>query len=111
MKDSIRKMVKMITTLTLVEIAISSILKKGTLGIVIGSIGSILNLYSLWYDTNRMVKNGFRIWKTGYVGRYVFNAVLMLIGGLISLADLMGVFVGLMNLKLSAYIVLWRERG
>ena len=75
---------------------------KHSMGVLIGSGGAFVNFYSLWYDIERSKKD--RRIRSGFLGRYVFNAVLMLLGGLISVKALLGVFVGLMNLKIGAYI-------
>ena len=93
-----------------VEALIASFFSGSALiGVILGSGGAFANLFSLWYDINRSVER--RRPMRGYAGRYVFSGVLMLLGGLISLEALFGVFVGLMNLKLAAYLVGWRERG
>ena len=110
MKGSIGKMTKTMMILTGIELSIGLVLKRGYLGVLLGSGGAFFNLYSLWYDINRMVeRNG--VWRSGYFGRYALNATLMLISGLISLPDLFGAFFGLLNLKFAVYISGWREEG
>ena len=107
MKSLTGKMAVTIVILGGIEAAVAAFFSFGTsVGVLIGTSGSVVNLLSLWYDINRSVKRRRPI--RGYAGRYVFNAVLMLLGGLISLGALIGVFIGLMNLKLSAYLVGWR---
>jgi len=77
-------------------------------GPILGSGGAIANLFSLKRDIEKMVsKRTTRGWVFGYLGRYTFSAALLLIGGLISLETLLGVFIGLMNLKIVSFVA-WR---
>jgi len=76
-----------------------------SLGILIGTGGALINLFSLWYDINEMVKRkSTKGWLKGFLGRYSMNAFVLLISGLISLTNLIGAFLGLMNLKIAAYV-------
>ena len=110
MKSLMKRMTVTIGAAGIAEAAVAAFFSKEvSLGILIGALGAFINLLSLWYDIRRSVERGRA--PRGYVGRYVFSAVLMLLGGLISVETLLGVFLGLMNLKLSAYIAGWRERG
>ncbi len=110
MKSLIKKMITMIVILTAAEgLAAVFFYPRFTIGAFIGGGGALVNTFSLWYDIKRSLKK--RRWIRGYTGRYAFSGALMLAGGLISVATLLGVFVGLMNMKLSAYIVGWRERA
>ena len=101
---------KMMITMVIlggIEAAVAAFFSfKASAGVLIGTLGAIVNLLSLWYDINRSVEKKRPV--RGYAGRYAFSAVLMLLGGLISLGALIGVFVGLMNLKISAYVIGWR---
>ncbi len=104
MKNLIKKMVMVMIILLGIEFVIflAAFGMKESLGVLIGGGGAFINLYSLWYDIERSKKTG-RL-RRGYGGRYAFSAALMLVGGLISVRALIGVFVGLMNLKMGAYI-------
>ena len=76
-----------------------------SVGVLIGTGGALINLFSLWYDINEMVKKKTnRGWLKGFLGRYTMNAFVLLVSGLISLTNLIGAFFGLMNLKIAAYI-------
>ncbi len=109
MKNLIKKMITTIAVLTAAEsLAAVFFYPRLSAGVLIGGGGALINTLSLWYDINRSLKK--RKLVKGYVGRYAFSGVLMLLGGLISIESLIGVFVGLMNLKLSAYILGWRGR-
>ncbi len=109
MKNLIGKMITIMMILIAAECLIAVFFyPKFSLGVLMGGGGALVNLFSLWYDINRAVER--RKTPKGFIGRYVFNAVLMLLGGLISLSALLGVFVGLVNLKISAYLLGWRGR-
>jgi len=76
-----------------------------SVGVLIGTGGALINLFSLWYDINEMVKKeSTRGWLKGFLGRYSMSAFVLLISGLISLTNLIGAFLGLMNLKIAAYV-------
>lgn len=76
-----------------------------SLGILIGTGGALINLFSLWYDINEMAKRkSTKRWLKGFLGRYSMNAFVLVISGLISLTNLIGAFLGLMNLKIAAYV-------
>ncbi|PLV60268.1 ATP synthase subunit I [Thermotoga sp. KOL6] len=77
-------------------------------GPILGSTGAVLNLLSLKNDIEKMAhKKTTKGWMVGFFGRYLFSASLLLIGGLVSFETLIGVFVGLMNLKIVSFIA-WR---
>ncbi len=112
MKSLIKKMVILITILTLIEIFVCMLFfgMFTVYGVLLGSAGALLNLYSMWYDIKKMEKT--KRFRRSFLTRYTFNAGLFLVGGLISVKTLFGVFVGLLNLKISAYITgLWRGNG
>lgn len=110
MKRLTKKMTAAIAILGLVEAFIFSLIfgfEKGW-GPILGSTGAIANLFSLKKDIERMVaRKTTKGWVLGYLGRYTFNAALFLIGGLVSPETLIGVFVGLMNLKIVSFVA-WR---
>ena len=109
MKSLIKKMITVIVILTAAEsLAAVFFYPRFSIGVLLGGGGALVNILSLWYDINRSLKR--RRLVRGYAGRYAFSGSLMLVGGLISVETLFGVFVGLMNMKLSAYIVGWREK-
>ena len=110
MKSLIKKMIAVIVILTAAEsLAAVFFYPRFSVGVLLGGGGALVNTLSLWYDINRSLKR--KRWIRGYTGRYAFSGALMLMGGLISVESLFGVFVGLMNTKLSAYIIGWRERA
>ncbi|AAD36684.1 MULTISPECIES: ATP synthase subunit I [Thermotoga] len=75
---------------------------------LLGSAGAVLNLFSLKNDIEKMASRGTtKGWVFGYLGRYTFSAALLLLGGLVSFETLLGVFFGLMNLKIVSFIA-WR---
>ncbi len=112
MKKSIKKMIKVMTILTIIEFSLALMIRRGFFGVLLGSGGAFFNLYSLWYDIKRMVEmRNARIWKTGYLGRYALSAVIMFIAGLISLGDLFGSFIGLLNLKIATYLSFGGKSG
>jgi len=76
-----------------------------SVGVLIGTGGALVNLFSLWYDINEMVKRkSTKGWLKGFLGRYSMSAFVLLVSGLISLTNLIGAFLGLMNLKIAAYV-------
>lgn len=110
MKGLIVRMIKTVVVLGIAEaIPAFFIDKTMAVGVAIGSFGAIVDTISLWYDINRAVER--RKPPRGFYGRYAFNAVLMLAGGLISVGALIGVFIGLLNVKIAAYAMGWRDRG
>ncbi len=109
MKNLIKKMIATIAILTAAEsLAAVFFYPKLSVGVLMGGGGALINTLSLWYDINRSLRRKRLV--RGYMGRYAFSGALMLLGGLISIESLIGVFIGLMNLKLSAYILGWRGR-
>jgi len=105
MKNLIKRMIVTIAVLTAIEFAIFSIFftLKDALGVLIGGTGAVLNLMSLWKDVEKIGNS--KKSKKGFYSRYAFNAAIFLVGGLISIKALIGVFIGLLNLKLSAFII------
>ena len=76
-------------------------------GVIIGTGGSIINVISLARDVEKM---GYlsKKWVGGYAARYLLAAALFLLSGMImsnKLMALSGCFIGLMNVKLAAYVV------
>ena len=109
MRSLIKKMIATIVILTAAEsLAAVFFYPRFSIGVLMGGGGALINTLSLWYDINRSLKKKRLV--RGYVGRYAFSGALMLLGGLISTEALLGVFTGLINLKLSAYILGWRGR-
>lgn len=77
-------------------------------GPIFGSLGAILALFSLKRDIEVMVaRRSKKGWLAGYFGRYAIYAIFLLTGALVSLEILIGVFIGLMNLKFSSFLM-WR---
>ena len=105
MKNLIKKMITAIAILTVVEFVVFWLLftLKDASGVLIGGIGAALNLISLWKDVEKIGNS--KKSKKGFYSRYAFNAAIFLVGGLISVKALIGVFVGLLNLKLAAFII------
>ena len=109
MKRLIRKVLVTITVLMGVEFFVFLFvgLYDVSWGVLIGGSGSIVNLLSLWYDIERYKKVG--LYKRGYLKRYVFNAVLFLLGSIFGVEGILGTFLGLLNFKVAAYIIGFME--
>ncbi|QTA37176.1 ATPase [Thermosipho ferrireducens] len=85
--------------------------KSFSFGYIIGTIGAFLYIYSLYRDiinlNYREISKKRKILK-GFSLRYFFSASLFLLAGYImedKVSALFGVFLGLINVKISAYIV------
>ncbi|ANQ53407.1 ATPase [Thermosipho sp. 1070] len=110
MKKVIKSYVNVIIILGIIGTILGTILtnyeRSFIFSYVLGTIGAVLYVISLYYDIiNLGLKKRS---KKGYYIRYLFSASLFLLVGVLfkeKVLALLGVFLGLINVKIGAYIV------
>jgi hypothetical protein len=81
------------------------------LGVLLGEAGVIIGLISSVKTKNRFIKFGKGYLRTGYFLRYVLYASLFLLASFIlknPTEGILGVFAGLMSLKIVVFLFAWR---
>ncbi len=81
------------------------------LGVLIGDVGVIIGLISSVTTKDRFIKFGKGYFRTGYFLRYVLYASLFLLASFIlknPTEGILGVFAGLMSLKIVVFLFAWR---
>ncbi|HCF38936.1 MAG TPA: ATPase, partial [Thermosipho africanus] len=74
---------------------------------IFGTLGAILYIISLYYDIISLNLKR-KVSKKGYYIRYIFSASIFLLVGVIfeeKLTAIISAFLGLINVKISAYLV------
>lgn len=110
MTDTIKKMVKNIVILGIVEIAVFWLFfgYKGAMGVLLGTCGACINILALWRDVKKCVSRQKKMSVIGYLSRYTLSgAILALCAVALSVQAVFGAFFGLMNAKLAAFLS-WR---
>ena len=106
MRENAKKMIVGILILTAIEtLILSFFMSWKALYTFAGGGLAVLNVLSMVESINRMLQKGTK--RTGFLSRYIVNAIIL--GGLayIDRWSLLPVFLGLFNLKLSVF-VFWR---
>ncbi|ABR30169.1 ATPase [Thermosipho melanesiensis] len=111
MKNVIRKYVSVIIILGILGVIIGGILtnwkKSFIFGYIIGTVGALLYIISLYHDIICLNLKGKHS-KKGYYIRYLFSASIFLLAGWLfseKTLAVIGVFFGLINVKIGAYVV------
>ncbi len=81
------------------------------LGVLIGEVGVIIGLISSVTTKDRFIKFGKGYLRTGYFLRYALYASLFLLASFIlknPAEGILGVFAGLMSLKIVVFLFAWR---
>jgi hypothetical protein len=81
------------------------------LGVLLGEAGVIIGLVSSVTTKDRFIKFGKGYFRTGYFLRYVLYASLFLLASFIlknPTEGILGVFAGLMSLKIVVFLFAWR---
>lgn len=113
MKDEkiVKQFIYVIIFIALIVITIGSLITKNKTTFIVcyilGTLGAILYIISLYHDIISLNLKR-KVSKKGYYIRYIFSASIFLLAGVIfeeKLTAIISVFLGLINVKISAYLV------
>ncbi|AEH50376.1 ATP synthase subunit I [Pseudothermotoga thermarum] len=109
MTSAIKKMIKVIILLGLIEIGLFLVFfgGKAAICVILGLFASLVNLLLLWRDVRKCVVKRKPMLVSGYLIRYTISGVTLALASLISIPGVFGAFVGLMNEKFAAFLS-WR---
>lgn len=109
----VKKMIIYSSFISLVFFLIGVVLKQFdfALGVIIGETGVIIGLISIITTKDRYFKFGKGYFRTGYFLRYALYSSLFLLAAVVSndpAEGILGVFAGLMSLKIVVFLFAWR---
>jgi len=112
MTSLIKKMIITITVMGIIEGCLLNHFLGVTafLGAVLGTVGAIVNLLSLWQDLKKCVAKRRSMSVPGFIARYTLSGAVLAFAALMSFGALLAAFFGLMNLKFAAFLS-WRWQG
>ncbi|AEX85978.1 hypothetical protein Marpi_1588 [Marinitoga piezophila KA3] len=69
-----------------------------------GSFGAVIGILMIVEDIKKIVTNGKQKFPKGYIIRYIFFGIILLVGALFSEVGLFLTFLGLLNMKIAALL-------
>jgi hypothetical protein len=105
LKEKIKEIIIKIMILSIIEFLISLyFFRLESLFIFLGSLGAILGILMISEEINTFLTKPKRNIFKGYLVRYIFFGIILLIGSLFSINGLFLTFLGLLNMKFAALI-------